>query len=327
MLVSCGKGVGIKEEISLTGIRIKDVPVDTSVISELFVPSDIYSIGGDIVLVNGNKSRNVFYRYDTDMRFLGSYLFYGNGRNEFNFISGSTQNGNDSTLCLYTDLFNCAEFLLSGDSIMVAKEYRILDGLQNNVIVLNDSLVFYRMLQGNYPFGVYNRNTGKHEKEFGNFPKSSIRPETEADRDNVCLSTSVYDRRGDMMFSFYETLPVVRIYDMSTYRLVKEIVISDAKEQIRSLDEYYDDRGVVYFFRPIFSGDMIYVAFINDSPDNGVPEDMELLTFDRNGAVVARYRLDRYCPVYTVTETGVLYGVALSGDEYVLCRADLFGHV
>lgn len=321
--VSCSIDNKNRDLISLNEIEIKEVSFDTSVISELFLPSDIYSVGKDVVLVNSNKSKNVLYRYDASMKFIGSCFFYGNGRNEFNYVSGCVKDGNDSTLYLYTDYFYCSEFLFTEDSLRIVNEYKILDELQNNVIVLNDSLVFYRMLQSDHPFGIYNRNVGKLQKEFGKFPKSPIKSKTKADLDNVCLSNSVYDRQNNRLFSFYESLPVVRIYDIDTYRLVKEIIISDIKEQIMSLDDYYDDKGIVYFLRPVFSGGKIYVTLIDASPENGVPENMELLAFDMNGNIVSRYKFGMYCPIYTVSESGVFYGVSMLGEEYILCKAYL----
>lgn len=121
--------------------------------------------------------------------------------------------------------------------ITVTDNFPVLKDVQNNVILLNDSLVFYNALLKDCPFQVYNFVSDEVLCSFGDFPEASIVPETDADRDNICQSSSVYDVNGRKLISFYESIPIIRIYDMVTYELIREIRIVDSEKQIASQDD------------------------------------------------------------------------------------------
>jgi len=297
--------------------------LDTSVIKETYYPSDIYSVGNDILIINRDKNDKVIYCYDSEMSFKGAFFSYGKANNEFIFIDRRLKSGSDSTLYLYTNWFDCTEFLIDNHMIRVTDKFHILKEAQNNVIILNDSLLFYRALQKDYPFHIYNYVKNELVCEFGEFPVSRIPPETDADRDNICLCNSVYNMSGRRLVSFYESIPVIRIYDMVTYNLVREVRITDGKEQTTSLDDYYEGAGIIYFIRPLITEKNIYSLFINAGSDDEFIEQTVLIKMDLDGNLVSKYTLDRFCPVYTVSDDGMFYGITTSGGEYILCKTQL----
>ena len=297
--------------------------LDTSIIKEMYYPCDIYSVGDDILVINENKDKKIMYQYNLEFSFKGAFFSYGRSGNEFTFIGRNLRDGTDSTLFLYTDWFNCTKFLLDDHGVRVAGKFRILNDAQNDVIILNDSLVFYRALQKNAPCHVYNYVSDELVCEFGEFPRSSIEPETDADRDNICLFNSVYDKINRLLVSFYESIPIIRIYDMVTYDLVREIQIVDGEKQTKSLDDYYEGEGIVYFLRPMIVGNNIYSLFLNTRSDDKFIEQTILIKMDLNGNIVSKYVLDRFCPIYTVSNDGIFYGISISNGEYVLCKTYL----
>ena len=321
--LSCNRKDYERIECSIKTMEGKIRVLDTSIIKEIYYPYDIYSVGDDILVINKDKDNEVMYQYNSELSFKGAFFSYGRAGNEFTFVGRSLRDGTDSTLFLYTDWFNCTKFSLDDHGVSVADKFRILNDAQNDVIILNDTLVFYRALQKNDPFHVYNYVSDELVCEFGEFPKSSIEPETDADRDNICLFNSVYNRINGLLVSFYESIPIIRIYDMVTYDLVREIQIIDSEKQTASLDGYYEGEGVVYFLRPVITAKNIYSLFLNTRSDDEFIEQTILMKMDLNGNLVSKYVLDRFCPIYTVSNDGIFYGISMSNGEYVLCKTHL----
>jgi len=298
--------------------------LDTNVVKEVYDPCDIYAVGDDFLVINRDQNANVIYRYDSVMSFKDAFFSYGRAGNEFVFVDNCLKYGSDSTLYLYTNGFNCTEFLLDGHGITITDNFRILAEVQNNVILLNDSLLFYQVLQNDAPFHVYNYVTGEVVCEFGEFPESSIVPETDADRDNICLCNSVYDEGGKRLVSFYESIPIVRIYDMETYELVREIRIVDSEKHTTSLNDYYEEKGIIYFLRPMLVGEYVYALYLNARADSKFIEKTVLIKMDLNGNIIATFTLDRFCPIYTISDDEMFYGISISGGEYLFCKTKLY---
>ena len=89
-----------------------------------------------------------------------------------------------------------------------------------------------------------------------------------------------------------------------------------------SLDEYYDDKNVIYFSRPIATRDRIYVSLIDNQADL-VPEQTSLLAMDWSGNITDKYTINKFCPIYTVSETGVFYGITFCDNNIMLCKIKL----
>lgn len=313
-----------QQNVSIGQVPNIDIALDTAVIRELIVPSDIYDVGGDLVVVNSAKDKGkVLYRYGDDLHFKDSFFSYGRADNEFTVVSGSLSQVNDSTLCLYTDLFDCTEFIVTDSGMTIGAERKILDDIWNNVVILNDSLVLYRTRMKEYPYYVYNYVRQEEVCGFGDYPKSSIKYKNRNDRDNICLSNMVYGKSADRLVAFYESIPVFRLYDAVSYSLLKEVRIEDAQRQTASLEDFYDWRSVFYFQKPIAGTDYIYVNYVNSTVTDDAPDNMVLLKMDWEGSVVGKYTLDRYCRMYTVSDDGVFYGISIENGEYVLCKAEL----
>lgn len=324
ILVSC-QGVNEipRQRIGLDGIRETCREGKIYPIKEIYNPSDIYSIGDHVVVVNNNRQCNVFYLYHRDnLMFDRAFGSYGRASNEFLFIDRSPRQNTDSTLFLYTNFVNCSEFRINGDTVQEINRLRITDDIRNNVILLNDTLVFYRALQSDCAFNIYNYKQKKNHLAFGDFPRCPIKYKTETDRDNICVSTSVYSPNRRRLLSFYESLPLIKIFNTNTYECIQEIELTNVRKQITSLQAYYDDENVVYFSRPVATKDRIYVSLINHRADF-VPEHTVLLEVDWTGNIVEKYVIDKFCPIYTVTETGEFYGIALCDNATVLCKAEL----
>jgi hypothetical protein len=320
--LSCSRKGCEQVEYAIKAIESNDRVLDTCTIKEIYYPCDIYTLGNDILVINRDNNDKVIYRYDTEMSFKEAFFSYGRAGNEFSFVGNYLKYGNDSTLYLYTNWFNCTEFSLDNNGITVTDNFHILNEVQNNVILLNDSLLFYRALLNDDPFHVYNYVTDEVVCGFGEFPGSSIIPETDADRDNICLCNSVYDVSGKKLVSFYESIPIIRIYDMETYDLIREIRIVDSEKQITSLDDYYEEEGFIYFLRPILIGKYIYSLYLNVKSNSNV-EKTVLVKMDLNGNIITTFTLDRFCPVYTVSEDGMFYGISVLNDEYFFCKTKL----
>lgn len=324
VLVSC-RGVNDypKLKISIKDIQDNCRSVEIYPIHEIYNPSDIYSIGDYIVVVNSNKQCNVLYLYSRDnMTFNRAFGLYGRANNEYLFIDRSPKANNDSTLFLYTNFLNCSEFRVDCDSIKEITKYRIVDDIRNNVIILNDSLVFNRALQSDYAFDIYNYKQRKNQRSFGEFPICPIKPNTDADRDNICVSSSVYSPDQGRLVSFYESLPLIRILDITTYKYIQEIELTDIHEQISSLNEYYEDKNIVYFSRPIATRNRMYVSLINNRA-NCIPKQTTLLEMDWAGNIKDKYVINKFCPIYTVSETGVFYGITFQNSDILLCKVKL----
>ncbi len=322
-LLSCNKQRHERIECMINAVKDRVYNLDTCIIQELYEPYGLYLIGEDVFVVNRNKSGHIIYRYDRDMVFKRSYFSYGRGENEFVCIDKSIKTGNDSTLFLYTNWFDCTEFSIIGEDMEIENQFPILKEVQNNVILLNDSLLFYHALQQEKPFAIYNYTTHKLMHEFGEFPKRTISYETNIDRDNICLCHSIYEDNRKLLISFYVSIPIIRIYNLETFSLVKEIHITDAKEQVKLLDEYYGGKDVIYFQAPVASGNYIYAAFVNACSGEDMPEYTKLIKIDFDGNIVSTHTLDRFCPIFSISEDGRFYGIALSEEGYVLCRTVL----
>ncbi|MBS1389256.1 MAG: hypothetical protein HPZ78_11585 [Barnesiella sp.] len=322
-LVSCQE-----TNYSILKTSLKDIPnnhrsVELFPITEIYNPSDIYSIGDYIVVVNNNKKCNILYLYNRErMSFSRAFGLYGRAGNEYLFIDRSPKPNNDSTLFLYTDYINCSEFRINRDTIKEINKYRITNDISNNVIILNDSLVFNRTLQADHAFSIYNYRLRENQVSFGDFPDCPIKPKTDADRDNVCASSSVYNSDQRLLVTFYESLPLIRIFDMNAYKCLQEVELIDVHKQISSLDEYYDDKNVIYFSRPIATRDRIYVSLIDNQADL-VPEQTSLLAMDWSGNITDKYTINKFCPIYTVSETGVFYGITFCDNNIMLCKIKL----
>lgn len=314
-----------KVNVSLGQVREVGIVLDTVMLRELIVPSGIIAVGKDVVVVNSARDNaDVLFRYDGDLHFAGSFFAYGRAANEFVTVSGSPLQRKDSTLSLNTNLFDCTEFIVSDSEIRIGQKIRIVDEVRNNIIVLNDSLAVYRTRLEEYPYCIYNYRTQEVVSGFGDYPKSPIKYSNRNDRDNVCLSNMVYSESGNRLLAFYESLPLIRVYDATTYGPVKEITIDDALPQSSSLDGFYDWQSVIYFQNPVSASDRVYVSYINSSVPEDVPDGMVLLAMDCDGTVICKYTLDRFCGMYSVSDDGVFYGICTENGEYVLCRAVLY---
>ena len=321
--LSCSRKDYEHVECAIKTIKDNIRILDTNMIKEVFNPCDIYSVGDDILVINRDQNGKIIYRYDSEMSFKEAFFSYGRAGNEFVFIDNCLKYGSDSTLYLYTNWFNCTEFSLDEHGIMVTDNFHILTEVQNNVILLNDSLLFYEALLNDDPFHVYNYVTNEVVCGFGEFPESSIIPETDADRDNICLCNSVYDGSGKKLVSFYESIPIIRIYDMETYDLIREIQIVDSEKQTTSLNDYYEEKGIIYFLRPMLVGEYIYTLYLNARSDSKFIEKTVLIKMDLNGNIIATFTLDRFCPIYTISDDGMFYGIAVSDGEYLFCKTKL----
>lgn len=321
--LSCGRKDYEHVECAIKTVNDHVRILDTRMIQEVYNPCDLYSVGDDILVINRDKSGKVIYRYHSNMSFKEAYFSYGRASNEFSFIDSKLKRGSDSTLYLYTNWYYCTEFSIDERGITVTDNFPVLKDVQNNVILLNDSLVFYNALLKNCPFQVYNYVSDEVLCSFGDFPEAPIIPETDADRDNICQSSSVYDVNGRKLISFYESIPVIRIYDMVTYELIREIRIVDSEKQIASLDDYYDEKSIIYFLQPVLAGKYVYTIYLNTRSDDKFIEKTVLIKMDLDGNIVARFTLDRYCTIYTVSDDGMFYGISISGGEYFLCKTRL----
>ncbi len=322
-LCACRDADRPRLEVSIEDIQGHCRQAELHPIEEIYNPSDIYAVGDYIVVVNSNKQCNLLYLYNRgDISFHGTFGLYGRANCEYMFADRSPKQNNDSTLFLYTDFACCSEFRFCKGTVKEVDRRRIIDDFSNNVIVLDDSLTLCRALRSDHAFDIYNYRRQKKELSFGDFPISPIRPRTDADRDNICLSVSVYSRERRRLAAFYESLPLIRFFDMDTYECVSETELVDVRKQTASLEEYYDDRNIVYFSRPVATQDRIYVSLINKRADC-VPEQTVLLAMDWNGNFTGKYIVDRFCPVYTVSEDGVFYGIAFDGGVS-FCRTELF---
>lgn len=324
ILVACSEAnEPPKLRISITDIQENYRSVGIYPINEIYNPSDIYSIGDYVVIVNNNKQCNVLYVYRREsMAFDRAFGLYGRAGNEYLFTDRSPKQNNDSTLYLYTNFVDCSEFRINSDSIREINRHRLTDDLRNNVIILNDSLVFYRALQSDSAFEIYDFKQKKNLLSFGDFPISSIKHDNEGDRDNICVSSSVYCPDLHRLFAFYESLPLIRIFDTKTYECIQEIELTGVRKQITSLDEYYEDKNVVYFSRPIATSTRIYVSLINDCADS-IPEHTILLGVDWTGEIVEEYVINKFCPIYTVSEVGDFYGITFYEENMMLCKVKL----
>lgn len=289
----------------------------------MYQPRDIYSVGDDILIINGVKQGMVIYQYDPELVFKDSFFHFGRSWTEFSMVDKSLRVGTDSTLFLYTDWLKCTEFTVNDQGIGIVDKYPILQNPQNNVLMLNDSLVFYRALQEENPFQIYNYVSDELECKFGEFPCTSIDIQTNVDRDNVFLSNSVYNATDGLLLSFYESLPLIQVYDMMTRKLVREIEIVDCEKQTSSLESFYDGESVAYFHSPVITSSHIYCLFHNAIPEENPQEQTVLFKMDLKGNLISKYTLDRFCPIYTVSEEGIFYGISILNDEYVLCKTPL----
>lgn len=326
LLVILNQACGIKNyehlECGIESVKKSFRILDTVLIREVFDPSALYCVGENFWVVNRKQSGKVFYKYDSELSFHGSYFSYGRAGNEFVFVDNSLKDGCDTALYLYANWFDCTKFSFSERGIAVADNFRILPEIQNNVILLNDSLVFYRALLDDKQFHVYNYLEKEIVCKFGEFPEVPIKIGNDTDRDNVCLCNSVYAASEKKLVVFYESIPIIRLYDMNTHALVREIEIIDCEKQVVSVDDYYADENIIYFLMPMLQGNNIYVQYLNKGAAESVNETV-LLKLDLNGNIVEKFVLNQYCPIYTITETGEFCGISILGGEYCFCRTRL----
>lgn len=307
-------------QVDYGALAEKKVQLEREELDEVFLPSDIYAAGQDVFIVNRDRNGNVLYRY-RDSRNTGSYLNYGRSGKEFIFVDRSPRDNTDSTLFLYTDYTECTELAIKEDTVEIVSQRRITDGLQNNVIVLDGSLVFYRALQESAPFCLYNTNSGE-QRFFGDFKDLPINVQTKDDRDNVSLSNSVYNDSLKVLMSFYESAPVIRIYDMAGCRLVSEIRLTGLREQTASVEDFYAGDSVIYFSRPVEACGRVFVQMVN-ATGNETPASTDILEVGWDGSILGKYSLDQDCISYTVSQRGDFYGISVSDGLFFLCTGKL----
>lgn len=294
------------------------VHLETRPTEEFFTPSDMYCVGDDIFIISQNRQGNILYRYGSGLDFKGSYLHYGRSGSEFFFVDRSPCRQNDSTLFLYTDNVEKTELSIGPDTVTIASRRKIVPDLSNNVIELSPTRTFYRTLQEERPFCIYETSSGE-KRYFGKFPDSPISFQTDEDRDNVSLSVSVYCDSLGILMSFYESMPVIEVYDMGTCGKISETLLTGVRPQDATIDEFYEGDSVIYFMRPVVSGGKVYVQMVNATGNESLSGSV-LLEVGWDGTVLNRYDLDRDCPIYTVSEDGVFYGLSIEDGNYLLCK-------
>lgn len=324
LISSCAKNVSRDySNIDIETINYKNITTEKKVIDEIYDPYLLYVIGGNIVVVNRNRNLPVLYCYDTiALELKNTYGSYGRARNEFLQVDASPKANNDTTLCIYVNHHDCVELNISNNIISEESRISFTSDVENNAIIINDSLTFSVIRDNDSPFKLYNYKTRKLETCFGIFPKSKIHTQSIEDRDNVCNSSSVYNREHNVLFCIYESIPLIAIYDMKTLELKKTINLDGVKEQISSIDKFYEDESIIYLIKPVATSGGVYAVLVNDN-GNIIPKGMNIIKFDWYGNVLQGYHFDCFCPIYTITEENVFYGLCYKEDNLYLCRTPL----
>lgn len=324
LTLSCSNNKSIDcLNIEIENINCKNISTKKKEIDEIYDPSFIYAIGENIIVVNRNQHLPVLYCYDTTtLELKNTYGSYGRAKNEFWQIDASPKSNNDTTLFIYVNHHDCAEIKVHNNIISEESRVPFTGDVENNAIIINDSLTFSTIRDNNFPFKLYNYKNRKLETYFGLFPKSRIPTHNIEDRDNVCNSTSVYDSQHNVLFCTYESIPLVALYDMKTLELKKQLNLYGVKEQISSIDEFYEDENIIYLIKPVATSEGVYAILVNDK-SNILPKEMNIIKFDWDGNVLQKYHLDCFCPTYTITEENIFYGLCYKDDDLYVCRTQL----
>ncbi len=314
----------ITYDINLDTIPTKHITLlEEYIIDELYNPYAIYAINNNIVVLNIDQKDYMLYVYDKNsLKFKYPYGTYGRGPNEYIIADKSPINNNDSTLFLYTNISDCSSFKIGEDSIKKLTSFRFTQDIENNALIINDSLTFSSIFNHKEPFKIFNYKNNSVECYFGEFPKSTIPTVNHDDRDNVLSSTSVHNFKKNSILTFYANIPEIHEYDLNNFTKCKEIHLRGLKKQITSIDDYYNGYNIVYSIKPIITNKNIYTILINDISYK-IPTQTTLLKFDFDGNIVKRYTFDKAFITYTITNNEEFYAIGYDGEDTKFYRAKL----
>jgi hypothetical protein len=161
---------------------------------------------------------------------------------------------------------------------------------------------------------------GKNEiiKEFGDYPNDNLNVKDNIEKYQIYAKFVVSNVKQNKFAVFYQSFPILRIYNKFG-ELQKNIYIKDDN----SIEYFAEnrDQNLIYFSFPYAAENFIYVMRVNKT-EVQIMEDLnnlkpEILVWNWDGNLVARYRLDKIISRFAVSEKyKTLYGTfMMKGNE------------
>lgn len=303
-----------------------DIQVDSIKINEIHNPFSIYSFKQYLVLMNMEPSADApLFIYDKDsFTFCYTVGKFGRGPGEFLNCNPYYFNKTDSSFFINANGFFETEMLFQNDSVKIGKSKSILNGPANNLLRINDSLFFFENNMAEKEYSIYNVNKRKSEKEFSEFPVCKINYRAEDDRDNIFQKSCLFNKDSNTIVAFYQNIPLIRFYN-SQHQLTKEIKLKNIEEETLTTDEFYQNKGKIYFSFPYSVGSKIYVLFENETLASGYKSsDSQLQVWNWNGQLEKRYHFKCKFDTFTISDdAGTFYGLNKRGEYFYFLKAKL----
>lgn len=247
-----------------------------------------------------------------EIEFAYSYGNVGRGPNEFVKID-------DNYFRAYSNQIELLDFgvlkrLKIFDNRMETIETISLPRLKNpinRIQKLNDSIyVADNAMDENHEHILI--NIGKNEiiKEFGDYPNDNLKVKENVEKYQIYAKFVVSNVKQKKFAVFYQSFPKFRIYN-ELGELQKSILIKDDNSIKYSTENR--DQNLIYFSFPYATENFIYVMRVNKTNDQ-IMEDLnnfkpEILVWNWDGDLVARYLLDKIISRFAVSEKyKTLYG-------------------
>lgn len=312
--------------IDIEHTLVIDINVDSIKINEVHNPFSLYAFKQSLVLINMEPSAGApLFIYDKNtLTFAYSVGKFGRGPREFFNCNPYYFNKTDTSFFLNTNVFSETEMLFRNDSIQVGKSKLIFNGPINNLLKINDSLFFFENDMAEKEYSIYNANSRKKEKEFGDFPVCRIAYQMKDDRDNIFQKSCLINTDSNIIAAFYQNTPLIRFYN-SENELMKEIRLKNIEEEVLTTDEFYRNKGKLYFSFPYSVGSKIYVLFENETLASGYKSfDSELQVWNWNGELEKRYHFKCKFDIFTISDdTRTFYGLNKRGEFFYFLKAKL----
>ncbi len=312
--------------VDIEKIPLIEVKTDTVKMNEVLRPLSMYPFKEWLILINMDSDTGTpLFIYDTDsLKFCFTAGKSGRGPGEFFYINPYYFYKTDTSFLINTNHFLETEISVYKDSIKVGKSKVILDSPANNLLKINDSLFFFENKMKQFEYSIYNANKKRNEKDFSDFPTSKISCQANDDRDNIYQKTCLYQKDKKSIVSFYLNIPLVRIYD-DQYKLVKEIKLKNIEESPLTMEEFYNDKGNLYFSCPYSTDSKIYVLFDNETlASTYQSSDSELQVWNWNGELEKRYHFACKFDIFTISDDGqTLYGLNTQEENFYFIKAVL----
>ncbi len=322
---SCKKESFQTINITLKKFGIQHVKADCFPMNDIQHPMAMYEYDQWIIFPNTETTADFpLYLYQKkDLKLAFKWGVFGRGPNELYDCNAYYFEKTDSSFFLNTNYVYESEFTTNGKEIEIKRKEIIAPFPMNNLLKINDSIFFFENRLQKNEYSLYNRKNGNIIKQFSKYPLSEYTYQTMDNRDNICTKSCVIRPTKDSICSFYENLPIIRLYNTKG-DILKEVRIQDFAYKI-NLKDYNSHKSVLYFSYPYATEKYIYVQFFNQPLDEyNQAQSVEIQRWNWDLTLSKRFLIDKYFDIFCVdSQTNILYGVNQTNENSYFIKAVL----